>query len=132
MTCPVHRDGSAIPLKDVAAAGGWNDVDTLLKVYQQPDRHTLLAVMSEPRKVSDCGAPLIVGSEAIAFKTIPTFADSLHAKSRCEGSMRLFVRRWRAGVALLLGLVTLIGYAGPTSHDRGQELPHRGAPSAVP
>ena len=42
-----------LPLKDVAAAGGWNDVDTLLKVYQQPDAHTLLAVMSEPRKVSE-------------------------------------------------------------------------------
>jgi hypothetical protein len=24
-------------VKDVAAAGGWNDVDTLLKIYQQPD-----------------------------------------------------------------------------------------------
>jgi integrase len=42
-----------LPLKDVAAAGGWNDVDTLLKVYQQPDPRTLLAVMSEPRKVSE-------------------------------------------------------------------------------
>lgn len=42
-----------LPLKDVAAAGGWNDVDTLLKVYQQPDPATLLIVMSEPRKVSE-------------------------------------------------------------------------------
>jgi integrase len=42
-----------LPLKDVAAAGGWSDVDTLLKVYQQTDPHTLLAVMSEPRKVSE-------------------------------------------------------------------------------
>jgi hypothetical protein len=42
-----------LPVMDVAAAGGWNDVDTLLKVYQQPDPHTLLVVMSEPRKVSE-------------------------------------------------------------------------------
>jgi len=42
-----------LPLKDVAAAGGWSDIDTLLKVYQQPDPHTLLLVMSEPRKVSE-------------------------------------------------------------------------------
>jgi hypothetical protein len=42
-----------LPLKDVAAAGGWNDVATLLKVYQQPDPATLLVVMSEPRKVSE-------------------------------------------------------------------------------
>jgi hypothetical protein len=42
-----------LPLKDVAAAGGWNDVDTLLTVYQQPDPATLLMVMSEPRKVSE-------------------------------------------------------------------------------
>ncbi len=43
----------ALPLRDVAAAGGWSDVDTLLKVYQQPDRETILRVMSEPRKVSE-------------------------------------------------------------------------------
>jgi hypothetical protein len=42
-----------LPLNDVSAAGGWNGVDTLLKVNQQPDQHTLLAVLSEPRKVSD-------------------------------------------------------------------------------
>ena len=29
------------------------DIDTLLKVYQQPDPHTLLVVMSEPRKVTE-------------------------------------------------------------------------------
>lgn len=40
-------------LKDVAAAGGWKDTETLLTCYQQPDTDTLLAVMSEPRKVRD-------------------------------------------------------------------------------
>lgn len=40
-------------LKDVAAAGGWKDTDTLLTCYQHPDAETLLAVMSEPRKVRD-------------------------------------------------------------------------------
>jgi integrase len=40
-------------LKDVAAAGGWKDTATLLTCYQQPDGETLLAVMSEPRKVHD-------------------------------------------------------------------------------
>jgi hypothetical protein len=40
-------------LKDVAAAGGWQDTETLLKCYQQPDNETLLAVMSEERKVRD-------------------------------------------------------------------------------
>jgi hypothetical protein len=42
-----------LPLKDVAAAGGWKDVETLLTCYQQPDQQTLLAVMSEPRKLHD-------------------------------------------------------------------------------
>ena len=37
-------------LKDVAAAGGWKDTETLLTCYQQPDTDTLVAVMSEPRK----------------------------------------------------------------------------------
>lgn len=40
-------------LKDVAAAGGWKDTETLLTCYQQPDTETLLAVMSEERKVRD-------------------------------------------------------------------------------
>ena len=39
-----------LPLNDAAAAGGWSDVDTLLKVYQQTDPQTLLAVMSETRR----------------------------------------------------------------------------------
>lgn len=42
-----------LPVKDVAAAGGWKDVGTLLTCYQQADRETMLAVMSEPRKVLD-------------------------------------------------------------------------------
>jgi integrase len=42
-----------LPLKDVAAAGGWKDVETLLTCYQRPDRETLLRVMSEPHKLSD-------------------------------------------------------------------------------
>ena len=40
-------------LKDVAAAGGWKDTETLLTCYQQPDADTLLAVMSEPKKMRD-------------------------------------------------------------------------------
>ena len=33
---------------DVAAAGGWSDIGTLMKCYQQADDHTLLEVMSHP------------------------------------------------------------------------------------
>ena len=42
-----------LPLTDVAAAGGWKDTETLLTCYQQPDNETLLAVMSEQRKVRE-------------------------------------------------------------------------------
>jgi integrase len=41
-----------LPIKDVMAAGGWLDVDTLLRSYQHADRATLLRVMSEPHKLS--------------------------------------------------------------------------------
>lgn len=41
--------------KDVAAAGGWKDIATLLEVYQQSDEESVLAVMSEPRKLRDRG-----------------------------------------------------------------------------
>jgi integrase len=33
-----------LPVKDVAAAGGWKDVTTLIECYQQPDSETLRAV----------------------------------------------------------------------------------------
>ncbi len=44
-----------LPLKDVAAAGGWRDHDTLLKCYQQPDRRTMLEVMSTAARVDEVG-----------------------------------------------------------------------------
>ena len=44
-----------LSIKDVAAAGGWKDTETLLTCYQHADRETMLAVMSEPRKVTDGG-----------------------------------------------------------------------------
>ena len=48
-----------LSVKDVAAAGGLKDVGTLLTCYQQADRETMLAVMTEPRKVTDA---VITGS----------------------------------------------------------------------
>src|SRR5665213_477858 len=40
-------------LKDVAAAGGWKDVETLLTCYQQADAETMLAVVSEPKRLRE-------------------------------------------------------------------------------
>jgi hypothetical protein len=34
-----------LPPKDVAAAGGWNDIAILLTCYQQPDEETLRTVV---------------------------------------------------------------------------------------
>ncbi|MEX2109711.1 MAG: tyrosine-type recombinase/integrase [Gemmatimonadaceae bacterium] len=45
-----------LPLVDVAAAGGWKDTQTLVECYQHADAETMLAVMSEPRKVSERAA----------------------------------------------------------------------------
>ena len=43
----------SLPLVDVAAAGGWSDVSTLLNCYQQADKETLLEVMSHSRKIRE-------------------------------------------------------------------------------
>jgi hypothetical protein len=43
----------ALPLPDVAMAGGWKDVGTLLTCYQHPDRETLLRVTSEEGRLSE-------------------------------------------------------------------------------
>jgi hypothetical protein len=39
--------------QDVAAAGGWKDTEMLLTCYQPPDNETLLAIMSERRKLRE-------------------------------------------------------------------------------
>ena len=42
-----------LPLKDVAAAGGWTDAGTLLRCYQQADEDTIESVMAHRRKASN-------------------------------------------------------------------------------
>ncbi len=42
-----------LPDKDVAAAGGWRDVESLRKSYQQVDEKTLLQVMTNPNRLLD-------------------------------------------------------------------------------
>lgn len=42
-------DRKSLPVKDVAAAGGWKDVSTLIECYQQPDDATLRAVVDFKR-----------------------------------------------------------------------------------
>ena len=37
-----------LPLKDVAAAGGWKDVTTLLTCYHHADEATMLRVLESP------------------------------------------------------------------------------------
>jgi hypothetical protein len=43
-----------VPVKDVAAAGGWNDIMTLMECYQQPEEETLRSVVEykKPRPAS--------------------------------------------------------------------------------
>ncbi len=42
-----------LPIQDVMAAGGWSDVRTVQTVYQQVDDETLLAVVTERRKLRE-------------------------------------------------------------------------------
>ena len=43
----------ALPLPDVAKAGGWSDLGTLQTVYQQADTKTLYRVVSEPAELRE-------------------------------------------------------------------------------
>ena len=43
------------PLRDVAAAGGWSDTQTLLVCYQQPDEATLREVVDAPARITAYG-----------------------------------------------------------------------------
>jgi integrase len=42
-----------LPVVDVAAAGGWSDIGTLLKCYQHADNETLLEVMTHSKKITE-------------------------------------------------------------------------------
>ncbi len=42
-----------LPVKVVAVAGGWKDLNTLMVCYQQPDRNSLLSVMSDAKSVKE-------------------------------------------------------------------------------
>jgi hypothetical protein len=48
-----------LPLRDVAEAGGWLDTRSLEQCYQQADEQTMLAVVSEPRKLRETIAQTI-------------------------------------------------------------------------
>jgi integrase len=45
----------ALPTADVAHAGGWRDVRSLERSYQRPDDATVLAVVTETRKLREMG-----------------------------------------------------------------------------
>jgi len=45
-----------LPVVDVAAAGGWSDIGTLLKCYQYADKETLLEVMTHSKKITDAAS----------------------------------------------------------------------------
>jgi len=59
LRAPVERPNTRwamdkhLPLKDVAAAGGWQDVETLLECYQQPDHEMLKNVMDGARTLHE-------------------------------------------------------------------------------
>jgi hypothetical protein len=53
-------DRKHLPPKDVAAAGGWRDITTLLTCYQQPDEATMRAVV-EYQPPPESGAVAVVG-----------------------------------------------------------------------
>jgi hypothetical protein len=57
--CELQHQGWSFhhPVKDVAAAGRWTSVQTLLTCYQQPDVETLRGVMEEPRRLGRVTEP---------------------------------------------------------------------------
>jgi integrase len=67
LTHPYRRkwrsERSRHPIKAVAVAGGWTDVETMTRCYDMPDEADVLAVTSEPRKrseaVSSCSVAAI-------------------------------------------------------------------------
>jgi integrase len=56
--CHVYRrkwatERKHLPPQDVAEAGGWKGIDTLTRIYQQPNDLTLLRVVTERNELRD-------------------------------------------------------------------------------
>ena len=47
-----------LPVKDVAAAGGWKDITTLMERYQQPEEETLRSVVEYQKPKSKSEHPV--------------------------------------------------------------------------
>jgi hypothetical protein len=69
-----------LPPKDVAAAGGWSDIGTLLSVYQQVDEETLREVVDyqRPRRRERKGLNLPPGEirEPVVTKSLKRAFDA--------------------------------------------------------
>ncbi len=63
-----------MPVKDVAAAGGWSDIATLLKSYQQSDEATLTQVVLEAPKLTAEGGD---GTKVTPLLTPPKQAEGV-------------------------------------------------------
>jgi integrase len=59
-----------LPLKDVAAVGGWRDTSTLLR-YQQPDARTMRAVVEFERPPEPSPAPEQAVSNSLSYSLTP-------------------------------------------------------------
>lgn len=71
-----------MPIKDVAAAGGWSDTATLLRSFQQSDEATLTQVVLEAPKLRANGAG---GREITPLLTPP------HPATQADGKVQLDV-----------------------------------------
>ena len=60
------KERKHLPVKDVMAAGGWEDIDTFLNSYNEPDEDTMLAVMEEPDRRRAAAAGMPNGTEETA------------------------------------------------------------------
>jgi hypothetical protein len=70
-------------LKDVAAAGGWKDVSTLLEVYQQSDEESVLAVTRRHAEAARERRGLIKGTEKLDRNSTTPVTKKKHHQLKC-------------------------------------------------
>ena len=75
-----------MPVKDVAAAGGWSDTATLLRSYQQSDEATLTQVVLEAPKLTANGAG---GTEVTPLLTPPGPATRAGDEAQRSAGLRV-------------------------------------------
>jgi integrase len=88
------KERKHLPVKDVMAAGGWQDIKTFMMAYNEPDFDTMLDVMEAPARArADAAERASVVSARLGVRRRPASRPAADRDVRRDGSRPGHLRR---------------------------------------